>query len=282
MSLSGIIGASVAFRLVIAGGSRWPGLDYSRMGSRMVISVRNLSAGYDRHPAVHHISGSFPEASLTAVVGPNGGGKSTFLKALIGFLKPMSGHIDFNGIKPEEIAYLSQQSDADRKFPLRVSDVVMLGLWPKVGAFRGVAPVQREAVMKALDSVGMSAFAERPIEALSVGQWRRVLFARLILQDARVLLLDEPFVGIDARTAHELIHILERWQTEGRTVIAVMHDLQLVREHFGQALMLARELVAWGPTNNVLSEENLRRASALAGSWDEHPAACERDERLSA
>jgi zinc/manganese transport system ATP-binding protein len=252
------------------------------MGGRMTIALQNFSAGYDRHPAIHHLSGAFPAGSLTAVVGPNGGGKSTFLKALIGFLKPMSGAIDYNGIAPEQIAYLPQQSEADRRFPLSVMDVVLLGLWPKIGAFGGVTKAQREDAMRALEQVGMSAFAARPIEALSSGQWRRVLFARLILQDARVLLLDEPFAGIDARTAHELVHILERWQREGRTVITVMHDLEMVREHFGQALMLARELVAWGPTAQVLTEANLARAAVLAGSWVEHPEACARDEGVSA
>jgi len=248
----------------------------------MTIALHNFSAGYERHPAVHHISGQFSEGSLTAVIGPNGGGKSTFLKGLMGFLKPMSGAINFNGIRPQDIAYLPQQSETDRRFPLSVLAVVMLGLWPKIGAFRKASPEQRKAALDALDAVGMKAFAERPIEALSAGQWRRVLFARLVLQDARVLLLDEPFVGIDARTAHELIHLLERWQKEGRTVIVVMHDLDMVREHFGQALMLARELVAWGPTQQVLSNENLARAAVLAGSWVEHADACAYDERPAA
>lgn len=248
----------------------------------MTIRLKNLSVGYDRHPAVHHVSGSFVTGELTAIVGPNGGGKSTLLKAMMGFLPPMSGHIDFNGVKPNEIAYLPQQSETDRHFPLSVLDVVMLGFWPKIGVFRGVSSEQRDAARQALASVGMIAFAERPIEAMSTGQWRRVLFARLILQDARILVLDEPFAGIDGRTAHALMRILERWRDEGRTVIAVMHDLEMVREHFSQALMVARDLVAWGPVKDVLSDENLARANTLAGSWVEDAETCERDERLSA
>lgn len=248
----------------------------------MTIMLKNLSVGYDRHPAVHHVSGEFATGELTAIVGPNGGGKSTLLKAMMGFLPPMSGHIDFNSVKPNQIAYLPQQSETDRHFPLSVLDVVMLGFWPKIGAFRGVSSVQREDARQALNTVGMGAFAERSIEAMSTGQWRRVLFARLILQDARVLMLDEPFAGVDIRTAHALVHILERWRNEGRTVIAVMHDLEMVREHFSQAVLIARELVAWGPTNDVLSEANLARANTLAGSWVEDAETCERDERLSA
>jgi zinc/manganese transport system ATP-binding protein len=248
----------------------------------MTILLDNLSAGYDRHPAVHHISGSFAPGELTAIVGPNGGGKSTLLKILMGFLPPMSGRIDFNGVKANEIAYLPQQSETDRHFPLSVLDVVTLGFWPKIGAFRGISTAQNDVARQALTAVGMSAFAERPIEAMSTGQWRRVLFARLILQDARVLLLDEPFAGVDGRTAHELMHILERWRDEGRTVIAVMHDLQMVRDHFAQALMVARDLVAWGPTKLVLADENLMRANTLAGSWVEDAETCERHERLIA
>jgi zinc/manganese transport system ATP-binding protein len=242
----------------------------------MTIAVRNLSAGYDRHPAVHHIDGAFANGSLTAIVGPNGGGKSTFLKALIGFLRPMTGAIDYNGISPRDIAYLSQQSEIDRSFPLSVADIVMLGLWPKIGAFRGVSAAQREEIAHALDEVGMSAFAARPIEALSTGQWQRVLFARLIVQNAQVILLDEPFAAIDSRTAHDLTHILQHWQSEGRTVIAVMHDLTSVRLHFPQTLMLARELVAWGSTADVLRDENLARAQKLAENWTESADACER------
>jgi zinc/manganese transport system ATP-binding protein len=248
----------------------------------MTITLANLTVGYDRHPAVHHVSGSFTAASLTAIVGPNGGGKSTILKAIVGFLRPMSGTIDYNGIKPGDIAYLPQQSEVDRSFPLSVAEVVALGHWPKCGAFGSISAAQREECMRALNEVGMSAFAGRPIEALSTGQWQRVLFARLIVQNAQVILLDEPFASIDGRTAHDLTHILQHWQKEGRTVIAVMHDLASVRIHFPQTLMLARELVAWGGTAEVLRDENLARAQKLAENWTENAGACERDHGTAA
>ncbi len=244
----------------------------------MTITLNNFSAGYERHPAVHHISGVFPSASLTAIVGPNGGGKSTLLKALIGILRPMTGSIDCHGIASRDIAYLPQQSEVDRSFPLNVADVVALGLWPKIGAFGGVSAAQQEDVMRALNEVGMASFGARPIEALSTGQWQRVLFARLIVQNAQAILLDEPFAAIDSRTAHDLTHILQHWQKEGRTVIAVMHDLASVRIHFPQTLMLARELVAWGSTAEALRDVNLARAQELSDSWTENAGACERDE----
>jgi len=242
----------------------------------MTIKLDNLSVGYERHPAVHHLSGTFDRGSLTAIVGPNGGGKSTLLKALVGFLRPMTGHIDYNGLAPQDIAYLPQQSEVDRSFPLNVLDVVSLGHWPKIGMFHGLTPAQRDAAMQALEKTGMEAFAKRPIGVLSTGQWQRVLFARLMVQDAKVFLLDEPFAAIDGRTTHDLMHILQHLQEEGRTIIAVMHDLPLVREHFPQALMLARELIAWGATSDVLCDENLARASSIAGNWVEHAAECER------
>jgi zinc/manganese transport system ATP-binding protein len=174
------------------------------------------------------------------------------------------------------MAYLPQQSEVDRTFPLSALDVVSLGHWSKIGAFGGVTAAQQEESLRALEQVGMSVFAERPISALSVGQWQRVLFARLIVQNARVVLLDEPFAAIDGRTAHDLMHVLQHWQKEGRTVIAVMHDLPMVREHFPQALMLARELIGWGPAADVLRDTNLARAAQLAEKWVEHADACER------
>ena len=242
----------------------------------MTITLKNLSVGYDRHPAVHHISGTFKTGSLTAVTGPNGGGKSTLLKALIGFLKPMTGTIDFGGTLQKQIAFLPQQSEVDRSFPLSVLDVVVLGHWSKIGAFRNVTASQYEEGLAALKEVGMEAFAERPILALSTGQWQRVLFARLMVQDAKILLLDEPFAAIDGRTTHDLMHILQHWQKEGRTVIAVMHDLPLVRDHFPDALMLAKDLIGWGPSAEVITDKNLAEATSRASNWVEHAAMCER------
>jgi zinc/manganese transport system ATP-binding protein len=250
----------------------------------MTIDLHNLTVGYERHPAVHHVSGAFTTGAMTAIIGPNGGGKSTLLKALIGFLKPLSGHISYNGIAPRQIAYMPQRSEVDRSFPLSVEDVAALGHWPRIGAFRGINREQKAAVTKALAEVGMSSFAERPIEALSSGQWQRVLFARLIVQDAPIILLDEPFSAIDSRSAHDLVHVLQSWHKQGRTVIAVMHDLPTVRDHFPKSLLLARELVAWGPTADVLTDSNLARAAKLAADWVEDADTCERhdDERPTA
>ncbi|MDE2029648.1 MAG: ABC transporter ATP-binding protein [Alphaproteobacteria bacterium] len=244
----------------------------------MAVKLENLSAGYDRRPAVHHVGGVFADASMTAVVGPNGGGKSTLLKAVAGFVPLMTGHIDFGGLRRDDIAYLPQQFEIDRTFPLSVMDVVLLGHWPKRGALGRVRQSDREAALQALAAVDMRDFAERPVASLSTGQWQRVLFARLSLQKAKLILLDEPFAAIDGRTTHDLLHVLEGWRKTGAIVVCVMHDFQSVRDHFPQALVLARELIAWGPTSEAMRDENLAKASALAGRWDDEAAPCPVDE----
>ena len=246
----------------------------------MTVTLHNLSAGYDRHPVVHHLSGSFVDGAMSAIVGPNGGGKSTLLKCMAGFAPPMTGRIDFGGLSPRDIAYLPQQFEIDRTFPISVLQVVMLGHWPRLGAWGRMGKMQRDAAMQALAQVGMASFAAQPVISLSTGQWQRVLFARLSLQRAKLILLDEPFAAIDGRTTHDLLHVLEGWSRGGATVIAVMHDFALVRDHFAQCLVLARELVAWGETRAAISDSNLARAAAMAADWAgsadicARPAAC--------
>ncbi|EAT58683.1 metal ABC transporter ATP-binding protein [Chlorobium ferrooxidans] len=241
----------------------------------MSITINNVTAGYDRHPVVHHLSGSFADASLTAVSGPNGGGKSTLLKALVGFVPLMTGRIDFGGVKPDEIAYLPQQFEIDRTFPISVLDVVLLGNWSRTGAFAPMGKLHRKEALDALAEVDMAAFASRPVVSLSTGQWQRVLFARIIVQRARLILLDEPFAAIDGHTTLELMQQLKQWCRNGVTIICVMHDLNLVRAHFPQSLLLSRELIAWGNTADVLTQENLDAALERSGSWQESLERCE-------
>jgi zinc/manganese transport system ATP-binding protein len=220
------------------------------------------------------VSGTFSDASMTAIVGPNGGGKSTLLKALAGFVPLMTGTIDFGGIKPNEIGYLPQQFEIDRTFPISVMDVVLLGHWPRLGALGRITHEHKHQAEHALAQVDMASFADRPIASLSTGQWQRVLFARLCLQRAKLILLDEPFAAIDSRTTHDLLHVLDDWRKAGSTIICVMHDFQLVRDHFPLSLVLARDLIAWGDTGEAMRDENLARASALAGTWVEHAHEC--------
>lgn len=247
------------------------------MSARVVISVRDLTLGYDRHPAVHHIIGEVKESELLALVGPNGAGKSTLLKGIMGELAPLDGSIDLHGLDRHEIAYLPQQIDIDRSFPVSVFDCVAMGLWREIGVWRGIDARRQRAVATALATLGLLDFADRLIGSLSGGQFQRVLFARLLLQDARLILLDEPFRAVDTKTIADLIALIERWHEEGRTVIAALHDIEHVRAHFPQTLLLAREVVAWGPTQSVLTPENQARAGQLSAAFDAEAEICERE-----
>lgn len=240
------------------------------------LAFQNLTLGYDRHPAVHHLKAEIAEGSLTAIVGPNGAGKSTLLKGVIGALAPLEGQVSFGPVSREDIAYLPQQSDIDRSFPLSVIDLVAMGLWREVGPFGRLRDRHRDRVSAAISAVGLTGFEARPIASLSGGQMQRALFARLLLQDARLVLLDEPFTAIDARTMADLIGVVRRWHGEGRTVLAVLHDVETVRAHFPQTLMLARELVAHGPTAQVLTAENQFRARQMCEACAGPPHVCGR------
>ena len=239
------------------------------------IRLNCLTLGYDRHPAVHHLDGTIHRGDLLALVGPNGAGKSTLLKGLIGDIPSLDGQI-LRGMPARTLAYLPQADEIDRSFPLSVLDLASMGLWRRGGAWRSLLG-HRGAVQRALAAVGLSGFEARPIGTLSGGQFQRALFARLILQDAQVILLDEPFTGVDARTTDDLIALIRTWHGEGRTIVAALHDLAQVRAHFPKTLLLAREPVAWGATASVLSPQNLARATRLSEAWDEDAAICAHD-----
>lgn len=240
------------------------------------VSFRNLSLGYDRLPAVHNLQAEIAEGSLTAIVGPNGAGKSTLLKGVIGTLAPLQGQVSLGTLRRVEIAYLPQQSDIDRSFPLSVVDLVAMGLWREIGVFGRLGRKQRNLVAAAVASVGLDGLESRLIGSLSGGQMQRALFARLLLQDARLVLLDEPFNAIDARTMVDLLDVVRRWHGEGRTVLAVLHDVETVRAHFPRTLMLARELVDHGPTSEVLTAENQFRARQMCEACAGPPHVCGR------
>ena len=241
-------------------------------GSPPAIALHNLTLGYERHPAVHHLSITIDPGSLVAVVGPNGAGKSTLVKALAGQLRPIEGWVE--GLEHHRVAWLPQHSGVDRSFPISVQELVMLGLWHEVGALARFTPAHRAACHRALGAVGLLGFEQRSIDTLSGGQMQRALFARLILQDAPVVLLDEPFAAVDQRTTDDLIALLHRWHTQGKTVVAVLHDLAQVRAHFPSTLLLAREPVAWGATAKVLTESHWQRALQMQEPFDDDAPRC--------
>lgn len=240
------------------------------------LTFLDLTLGYSSHPAVHHLSGTVRKGALMAVVGANGSGKSTLLKGIVGVLDPMSGTCE---IAPgTRIAYLPQMSELDRTFPARVVDLVSLGLWPRRGLLGRIRTEDREAVAKAIAAVGLEGFEKRGLDTLSGGQLQRALFARVLVQDADLILLDEPFNAVDENTVAHLVELIRRWQGEGRTVITVAHDLDLVRRSFPETLLLGRRPIAWGPTSDVLTRENLERARRFDEAWHDDAPWCAPDE----
>jgi zinc/manganese transport system ATP-binding protein len=221
------------------------------------LAFRNLTLGYDRHPAVHHLDGAVETGALVAVVGPNG-----------------AGRIERGGLKAQEIAYLPQAAEIDRSFPINVYDMVAMGLWRRTGLFGGIGRKARDQIEQALAAVGLTGFEGRAIGTLSGGQMQRMLFARLLLQDARMIVLDEPFNAVDAKTSVDLFDLVRRWHGERRTVLTALHDIEFVKSHFPETLLLAREAVAWGPTPQVLTAENLLMARRMCEAFDEQAGAC--------
>src|SRR3954463_12596555 len=222
--------------------------DCDEMTMAAQLQFRDVTLGYDRHPAVHHLDGEVAPGALLAVVGPNGAGKSTLFRGIVGILKPLAGAIGLQGLDIRDIAYLPQTVDIDRSFPISVFDFVGTGLWRTTGFFGGMGKRERDRIGEALAAVGLNGFENRAIGTLSGGQMQRMLFARVLLQDARLIVLDEPFNAIDAKTSADLLALVRRWHAERRTVLAALHDMELVRANFPETLLLARAPVAWGAT----------------------------------
>lgn len=238
------------------------------------VQFRDVTLGYDRHPAVHHLDGAVSQGALLAVIGPNGAGKSTLFRGLVGILKPLAGLIDLGRLDIRDIAYLPQTADIDRTFPISVFDFVGTGLWRATGFFGGMGKAARDKIAQALAAVGLNGFENRTIGTLSGGQMQRMLFARVLLQDARLIVLDEPFNAIDAKTSADLLALVRHWHAEGRTVLAALHDMELVRANFPETLLLARGPVAWGATAQVLTAENLAEARRMCEAFDDTAGAC--------
>lgn len=226
------------------------------------ITLERASFGWRGQVAVREASGCFQPGSMTAIVGPNGAGKSTLVKGLVGALRPLGGKLLREGAPP---AWLPQAAELDRDFPITVLDAVVMGAWRRVGAWRACPADETGRAHLALRRVGLEQLAERPLQALSGGQMQRVLFARLLMQDAPVLVLDEPFAAIDGQTTRVLMTLLCALHAEGRSVIAVLHDMALVREFFDQTLLLSGRVLAWGPTADVLVPERLAHGQLHAG-----------------
>ena len=216
-------------------------------------------AAGDRY-ALRDLSFTVEAGERVAVVGPNGAGKSTLFKAIAGTLKPRAGTINIFGHDPDEhicIAYVPQRSQIDWTFPATVEDVVMMGRVGQIGLFRRPGNEDWSIVRQSLKRVHADHLAQNQIGALSGGQQQRVFIARALAQQAELLMLDEPFTGLDAPSYEALFNILDSLHEDGVTIMVATHDLNLAREHFDQVMLLNRQLVAYGPPAGVLTSENL-------------------------
>ncbi|MDF2233072.1 metal ABC transporter ATP-binding protein [Albimonas sp. CAU 1670] len=228
------------------------------------LRVRGLTVAYGDKPAIFSVDADLPAGSMTAIVGPNGAGKSTFLKGALGVIPTVSGEVTVFG-RPfaksrARVAYVPQRASVDWDFPALAEDVVMMGLYGRIGLFRLPSRRHRETARACLARVGMEAFAERQIGQLSGGQQQRVFLARALAQDADLYLLDEPFAGVDAATERVLVSVLQSLRDEGRTVACVHHDLATVPEYFDRVLLLNGAKIAEGPTAAAFTEANLQAA----------------------
>lgn len=225
-----------------------------------LVDVRITRHQYDHLVALQDCHLRINNNSFCAIVGPNGAGKSTFLKIVSGLFPPTQGAVVYHNISASQIAYLAQNSGLDRTFPLRVEDVVAMGLWSSSGIFRQVLAVDRDKIHSVLKTVGLEGFEKRSLMALSGGQLQRLLFARAITQDAQLILLDEPFCGIDQPTIQDLVELMRGWIAQGKTVLTVLHDIAMVRQYFPETILIARELIAHGATEDVLTQTHLTKA----------------------
>jgi zinc/manganese transport system ATP-binding protein len=227
------------------------------------VALEDLGVSFDGRSAIAGVTGTMMAGEATAIVGPNGAGKSTLLRAIASVVQPDRGRVV---LRPEEasLAFLEQRDAVDRDYPIQVLEFVAIGAWRSFGALDEVSGALRGTALDALGMVGLAALADRPIAALSVGQFQRACFARLVLQAPSVVLLDEPLAAVDADTITILLDMIGQWRREGRVVIAAMHDLGLVRQHFTKTLLLFREPIAWGESAAVLSDANLNDARRRA------------------
>ena len=225
-----------------------------------IIKINHLSVRYQQVLALDNISATIYQGEMLAIVGANGAGKSTLLKSLLAEQLPYAGSIDFVTHQSKSIAYLPQSHLIDADFPISVKEFIFAGNWRKSGLWQRLTGQQNSTLTHCLQQVGLEDLQHKQISCLSGGQFQRMLFARMLMQDADILLLDEPFNNIDQQTTIDLIQILLQCQQQGKTVIAVIHDLNLVKQYFPSVMLLATSLIAKGISSTVLNNHNLIKA----------------------
>lgn len=228
------------------------------------IEVSNMTVAYQHKKAIENVSVSIEPGKITGIIGPNGAGKSTLLKAMIGLIKTESGEVTISG-KPldvirKKIAYVEQRSAIDLTFPIKVDEVVLLGTFPNLGLFRRPKKAQKEKVVECLKQVKMEDFSNRQIGNLSGGQLQRVFIARALAQEADIIFLDEPFVGIDMVSEKVIVDLLKELRNQGKTIVIVHHDLHKTREYFDNLIILNKQLVAAGSVETTFVTKNIQAA----------------------
>ncbi|MEO0485894.1 MAG: metal ABC transporter ATP-binding protein [Pseudomonadota bacterium] len=226
------------------------------------LTLHGVTVAYGEKPAVYSVDAAFPKAAMSAIIGPNGAGKSTLLKAALGVIPRLSGEVAV-GAQPLEqardrIAYVPQRASVDWDFPTTARDVVQMGLYRRIGLLGRMTGGLKAQALDCLDRVGMADFADRQIGQLSGGQQQRVFLARALAQDAELYLLDEPFAGVDAATERAIIDVLKGLKAQGKSVIAVHHDLATVRDYFDHVFMINVRRIAEGPTATTFTPETLQ------------------------
>lgn len=228
------------------------------------LELQHVSAGYNDQLALQDLSFQVAHGGQVAVVGPNGAGKSTLFKVLVGLLPLRDGRVFIHGHPlgrhKDCVAYIPQREEVDWRFPVTVADVVMMGRYNRQGWFGRISSQDRAVVNRCLEQMGIADISRQPIGDLSGGQQQRVFLARALAQEPHILLMDEPFTGVDAATQATTLALIEQLKTHQVTVMVSTHDLNMAAQRFEQVLLLNRRLIAYGPARQVLSAQTIQQA----------------------
>lgn len=227
------------------------------MKSKALI-VKGLTVAYDKNDVLQDIDLEIPAGKLVAIIGPNGAGKTTLIKTVLSLIKPLKGEVHFPTIEGKnQIAYVPQSESVDWDFPTTVLDVVMMGRYGHLGLFKNPTKTDTHISMEMLRKVGLEEYANRHIKKLSGGQQQRVFLARALAQEAKIYFLDEPLKGVDVKTQSVIIDLLKQLKDDGKTIIAVHHELHTVEDYFDWVVMVNRRIIATGETKDVFTKENI-------------------------
>ncbi|MBS7577126.1 MULTISPECIES: metal ABC transporter ATP-binding protein [unclassified Enterococcus] len=229
-----------------------------------MLSVNQLTVSYGQVPVFNDLTVNFNSGKITGIIGPNGAGKSTLIKAILGLVKSTSGEVSYQKqpLKKiqKHIAYVEQRKDLDLSFPIDVFDLVLTGTYGKLGLFKSPDKNAVNSCQRAIEQVGLTEFSHRQIGNLSGGQLQRAFVARAIVQKAEVIVLDEPFVGIDLQSETAIMAIMKQWKLENKTIIVVHHDLNKVSSYFDDLVIMNHGLIDFGPTQQVYNAKNIGQA----------------------